>query len=71
VVTAEFDPLVDEGEAYGAQLRADGVEATLIRCPGMIHGFIDYLGRVDAARATVGECGDALKAAMGASFPTQ
>jgi acetyl esterase len=69
IVTAEFDPLVDEGEAYGAQLQADGVKATVTRYPGMIHGFIDYLGRVDAARAAVAECADALKAAMRERFP--
>jgi hypothetical protein len=35
----------------------------------MIHGFIDYLGSVDAARAAVAECADALKAAMRERFP--
>ena len=70
IVTAEFDPLVDEGEAYGAQLTADGADATVTRYPGMIHGFIGYLGRVDAARDAVAECGDALKAAMRKGLPT-
>jgi acetyl esterase len=70
ILTAEFDPLVDEGEAYGAQLQAAGVDATVTRYPGMIHGFIEYLGRVDAARAAVAECGQALKAAMGGRDPT-
>ena len=70
IVTAEFDPLVDEGEAYGARLRAAGVSATVTRYPGMIHGFVDYLGRVDAAHAAVAECGAALQAAMGELSPT-
>ncbi len=44
IVTAEFDPLRDEGEAYGKALRAAGVQADVIRGDGMIHGFFD-MGR--------------------------
>ncbi|MFE3078664.1 alpha/beta hydrolase [Nocardia tengchongensis] len=40
IATAEFDPLRDEGEAYGQRLRAAGVETEIHRWDGTVHGFM-------------------------------
>jgi acetyl esterase len=40
VLTVEIDPLRDEGETYALQLARAGVETTLVRLPGLTHGFM-------------------------------
>ncbi|MEI7889448.1 MAG: alpha/beta hydrolase, partial [Actinomycetes bacterium] len=58
VITAGFDPLRDEGEAYARQLDASGVEVVQRRFPDLIHGFINMPGVSRAARdALLETCG--------------
>jgi acetyl esterase len=49
VVTAEYDPLRDEGETYLSRMQKSGVRATGIRAKGMIHGFASFFPVVPAA----------------------
>ena len=49
VITAEHDPLRDEGEAYGRRLIENGVPASIIRYNGMFHSFFGMAGLLDDA----------------------
>ncbi|HJR37660.1 MAG TPA: alpha/beta hydrolase [Nocardioidaceae bacterium] len=64
VVTAGFDPLRDEGEAYARLLADAGVEVEMKRYPGFIHGFANIVGAGRSNRAAVAEIAAKLKAAL-------
>ena len=56
VLTAGFDPLLDEGRQYAERLARAGVEVSYREYPDMIHGFILMGGVLDTANAAVAEC---------------
>jgi acetyl esterase len=53
IVTAGFDPLRDEGEAYAAALKEAGTPASVKRLDGLLHGFVNMVGVSPAAREAV------------------
>ena len=65
MITAEFDPLRDEGEAYAARLKEAGVEVEMRRFNGFIHGFFSLAGIIEATREAVELVGSALRKAHG------
>ena len=65
VMTAEFDPLRDEGEAYAERLMAAGVDVEVRRFDGLVHGFFSQAGIIEAAREGVDLAVKALRKAHG------
>lgn len=66
VMTAEFDPLRDEGEAYARRLQEAGANVTCQRYDGLIHGFFSQARMIPAAQPAVVTAAEALRKAHGA-----
>ncbi|MCW2932459.1 MAG: alpha/beta hydrolase [Actinomycetia bacterium] len=64
VITAEHDPLRDEGELYAKKLEEAGVPAKTLRYDGMIHGFFTMVGALHTARAAVLDAAEQLRGAF-------
>ncbi len=65
ILTAEFDPLRDEGEAYSMALRNAGVPVEMIRYDGMIHAFLKRVDQFETALVAIQQIGTALKQHLG------
>ena len=65
VITAECDPLRDDGEAYAEKLRKLGIAARYKRYPGMFHGFMSFPGVLPEAAEAFDDAGAALREALG------
>lgn len=65
VITAECDPLRDDGEAYATRLRELGSAASFKRYGGMFHGFLGFPGQLPEAARAYEDAGAALRSALG------
>lgn len=64
VITAECDPLCDEGDKYAERLQAATVPTRHLRYPGMIHGFLRRLNTFPVAQTALAEIANELQRAF-------
>jgi len=64
VVTAEYDPLRDQGEAYARKMEAAGVPVQLLRYDGVFHGFFGMGAMMEPSRRAFDDVVDGLQRAF-------
>ena len=65
IITAEYDPLRDEGMAYAARLQAEGVDARLANYEGQVHTFVQLAPILAGGMRAVDEAAASLRAHIG------
>jgi acetyl esterase len=66
VITAECDPIRDQGETYARRLQEAGVPVTMKRYAGAIHVFFNLGGVIDSGKEAVADAAAALRKAFSA-----
>ncbi len=64
ILTAGFDPLVDEGEAYADRLDDAGVDVTRLDYERQIHAFVSLYEFIDAGEQAIDEIGEKIRSAI-------
>jgi acetyl esterase len=65
ILTAQYDPLRDQGNAYAAALEAAGVRVDHIEYEGMFHGFFNLGSVLDTAQVAVERAAAAIRREFG------
>lgn len=64
VITAEYDPIRDQGETYSHLLRVNGNESTLVRYNGVIHGFVTLYKYIPEGKVAIEQIAGFLRSRM-------
>jgi acetyl esterase len=65
VITAGFDPLLDEGKAYADKLAANGVPTAYVDYPSQVHGFVSFTAFSEDAIEAIAHAARAVRSALG------